>query len=199
MSEKTYDNLWMSLLKQNNISLHEESSALMRNIFKPKVLKKDSFFLKEGEKSTELGFITQGVFRSYYIDKAGNDVTKYFYAEGGMLFSYFAHLSHKESTYYIQALEDSEILAAKISDFEKAVEGNYELLLLYKKLIDAALIAKEEHAISFKLLSNAERYEQFLTTYPGLEKRIKQCHLASFLGITPVTLSRIRKKLSLNK
>ncbi|WP_373687933.1 hypothetical protein [Clostridium estertheticum] len=66
-------------------------------------------------------------------------------------------------------------------------------------MIDSALILKEEHASSFKLLNSLEQYKQFLSAYPGLEKRIKQCHLASYLGITPVSLSRIRKKLNINK
>ncbi|WPC40194.1 Crp/Fnr family transcriptional regulator [Clostridium sp. JS66] len=191
--------LWVNLLKSNGIFLDEENIALLRNISKPKVLKKDMFFLQEGEKSTEIGFIIKGVFRSYYIDKSGNDVTKYFYTEGGILFSYAAYLSQKESMYCIQALEDSEILVVKISDFEKIVEGNYQLLLFYKKMIDKTLVIKEEHAISFKLLDSVKRYKQFLDTYPGLEERVKQRHIASYLGITPVSLSRIRKKLNINK
>jgi len=65
--------------------------------------------------------------------------------------------------------------------------------------LDDALVLKEEHACSFKLLDSAERYMQFLAQYPGLEKRVKQYHIASYLGITPVSLSRIRKKLDLNK
>ena len=195
MNENVYDDLWMKLLKNKEIFINEESITLLKNIFKPKLLKKDKFFLQEGEQSTEIGFIIKGVFRSYYIDKIGNDITKYFYAEGGILFSYMAYLCENESTYYIQALEDSEIFVAKISDFEKIVEGNYELLLFYKKMIDRVIIMKEEHASSFKLLNSMERYKQFLAAYPGLEKRLKQCHLASYLGITPVSLSRIRKKI----
>ncbi|MCX8131573.1 MAG: Crp/Fnr family transcriptional regulator [Clostridia bacterium] len=199
MDGNVYDSLWLDLLRSKKISLHEKSISLLRNIFKPKAVKKDMFFLQEGEKSTEIGFIIKGIFRSYYIDKTGNDITKYFYAEGGVLFSYAAYLSQKESMYYIQALEDSEILVAGISDFEQIVEGNYDLLLFFKKMIDAVLVAKEEHASSFKLLSSMERYKQFLAAFPGLEKRLKQYHLASYLGITPVSLSRIRKKINLNK
>ncbi|AKN29880.1 cAMP-binding protein [Clostridium carboxidivorans P7] len=199
MNENVNNVLWVNLLKSNDIFLDEENIALLRNVSKPKVLKKDMFFLQEGEKSTEIGFIIKGVFRSYYIDKSGNDVTKYFYAEGGILFSYAAYLSQKESMYCIQALEDSEILVVKIFDFEKIVEGNYQLLLFYKKMIDKTLVIKEEHAISFKLLDSTKRYAQFLDTYPDLEARVKQCHIASYLGITPVSLSRIRKKLNINK
>lgn len=193
MNENVYDDLFINLLKRKFITLDEENIALIGSILRPKVFKKDMFFLREGENSTELGLIIKGVFRSYYIDKAGNDITKYFYAEGDILFSYMAYLSQKESTYYIQALEDSEILVAKISDFEKIVEGNYQLLLFYKKMIDRILVVKEEHASSFKLLNSRERYKQFLAAYPGLEKRLKQCHIASYVGVTPVSLSRIRK------
>ncbi|NMM63938.1 Crp/Fnr family transcriptional regulator [Clostridium sp. P21] len=199
MNENAYNVLLANFFKSKGISLDEESISLLSNISKSRVLKKDMFFLQEGEKSTEIGFIIKGVFRSYYIDKSGNDVTKYFYAEGEILFSYVAYLSQKESMYCIQALEDCEILVVKISDFEKIVEGNYELLLFYKKMIDKVLVIKEEHAISFKLLDSGKRYKQFLNIYPGLEARIKQCHLASYLGITPVSLSRIRKKLNFNK
>lgn len=199
MNENVYDGLSIDLLKSKGISLDKESIELLHGIFKPKEIKKDMFFLKEGESSKEIGFITKGAFRSYYIDKTGDDITKYFFYEGGILFSYVAYLSQKEAMYYIQALEDSEILVAKISDFEKIVEGNYKLLLFYKKMIDSILVMKEEHASSFKLLPSTERYKQFLAVYPGLEKRIKQCHLASYLGITPVSLSRIRKKLNINK
>lgn len=199
MNENINDNLLMKFLKGKGISLGEENFALLCNIIKPKVIKKDMFFLHESENSTEIGLIVKGVFRSYYIDKKGEDITKYFFAEGGILFSYAAYLSQKESSYYIQAIEDSEILVAKISDFEKIVEENYELLLFYKKMIDEILIMKEEHAAGFKLLSSTERYKQFLVTYPELERRLKQYYLASYLGITPVSLSRIRKKLNINK
>lgn len=199
MKENNDITLWLNLMKSRGIFLREENIASLRNIFKPKIIKKETYFLQEGEKSTEIGFITKGIFRSYYIDGMGNDITKYFYKECDILFSYMAHICQNESKYYIQALEDSEILVAKISDFEKIVEENYQLLLFYKKMIDNVLIMKEEHASSFKLLDNMERYKQFLDMYSGLEKRFKQCHIASFLGITPVSLSRIRKKLNLNK
>ncbi len=199
MNKSVYDILLTNFFKNNDISLDEKNISLLRDIFKLRILKKDTFFLQEGENSTEIGFIISGIFRSYYVDKIGNDITKYFYTEGGILFSYAAYLSLKESMYYIQALEDSEILVATISDFERIIEGNYELLLFYKKMIDRVLVMKEEHASSFKLLNSIERYKQFLTTYPDLEKRIKQYYLASYLGITPVSLSRIRKKLNINK
>ncbi|HCW52385.1 MAG TPA: hypothetical protein DG753_01285 [Clostridium sp.] len=70
---------------------------------------------------------------------------------------------------------------------------------MYKKLLDEAIVMKEEHACSFKLLNSLERYKRFKAMYPNLEQRIKQHHLASYLGITPVSLSRIRNKGKINK
>jgi CRP-like cAMP-binding protein len=184
---------------KRGIFLDIENLNLLETIFRTKIIKKESYFLLEGEKSTRMAMVTKGLFRAYYIDGKGNEITKYFYPEGSILFSYVAYLTNNDSSYCIQALEESEILTAKISDFENIMEGNYQLLLFFKKILDDALIMKEEHAISFKLLTNKERYIQFLNQYPGLEERIKQYQLASYLGITPVSLSRIRNQLDLIK
>lgn len=199
MNETVPNEFAMNLPKNPTFSLDEKSAAILRGIFKPKSIRKDDFFLHNGEQSTEIGLILKGVFRSFYIDQAGTDVTKYFYVQGEIVLSYYAHLSQTESKYSIQALEDSEILVTPISEFEKVMEENYELLLFYKKMVDVMLVKKEKHASSFTLLSSMQRYQQFLTDYPDLEKRIKQYQLASYLGMTPVTLSRIRKKLNLIK
>jgi CRP-like cAMP-binding protein len=199
MNETIHNEFVMNLPKDPALSLDEKNAAILRGIFKPKSIRKDDFFLHNGEQSTEIGVILRGVFRSFYIDQNGNDVTKYFYPQGEFLLSYYAHLTQTESKYSIQALEDSEILVAHISKFEKVVEENYQLLLFYKKMVDAMLVKKEKHASSFTLLNNAQRYQQFLADYPGIEERIKQYQLASYLGMAPVTLSRIRNKLNLIK
>ena len=199
MSGYKNDDSSMIYLEKRGISLDNDSLALLQNIFKYKLIENEMYFLREGEKSTEMAMVTKGLFRSYYIDEKGNDITKYFYQEGSVLFSYVAYQTQNNSMYSIQALEDSEILTARISDFEAVMKGNYQLLLIYKKILDDVLIMKEQHACSFKLLNSTERYKQFLAQYPGLEKRIKQYQLASYLGITPVSLCRIRNKLNLNK
>ncbi len=191
--------LLKNIIESKGISLNDKNLSLLESIFVKREIKKDEFFLKEGDESLEVGLVLSGVFRSFYIDKNGDDITKYFYAEKSLLFSYFAYLTRKPSSYYIQAVEDSCILVAKVSDFEKIVDGNYELLLLYKKLLDEVIVMKEEHVCSFKLLNSGQRYEEFKNKYPGLEKRVKQYQLASYLGVTPVSLSRIKKNLKINK
>lgn len=198
MNKAKTDGVWNELLLRYRVSLDAVNLNILMSIFHQKMMKKNEFFIREGEKSTEIGLIIKGVFRSFYIDEQGNEITKYFHAEGDLLFSYLAYLSQKESTYYLQALEDSEILVTSVADFEKIMEGNYQLLLFNKKITESALVMKEEHAISFKLWDSMERYNNFSICFPGLEQRIKQCDLASYLGITPVSLSRLKAK-RLNK
>jgi len=190
---------YTEVFAKNGFIPDEKSAALLKDIFTVKQVPKDHFFIREGESSTEIAMVVKGLFRSYYIDEEGNDFTKYFYPEGAMLFSYRAYIDHAQSAYSIQSLEESEIISARISDFERAVESSAGLRIFYKNFMDKILIIKEEHAVSFKLLDSTDRYRQFLSQYPGLESRIKQHHLASYLGITPVSLSRIRKKIGLNK
>jgi CRP-like cAMP-binding protein len=199
MIDNIYDHFGINDIKSQGIDLDEEQTAVVRGIFKTIEIKKDMFFIQEGEKSTQIGMVLKGILRSFCIDEKGNDITKYFYTEGAKIFSYAAYLAQKESSYSIQALEDCEILVAKISDFERIVDGNYQLLLFFKKILDNILVMKEHHANSFVLLNSVDRYKQFLVEYPGLEKRVKQHQLASYLGITPVSLSRIRRKLNLIK
>jgi len=199
MSGTIYDHFKEHYLKGEEISLTEEQIALLQSVFKTAAIKRDAFFIKEGEKSTRIGLVVKGVFRSFCIDEKGNDITKHFFAEGSIVCAYAAYLTQAESTYYVQALEDSELLVAEISDFERALDGNYPLLVFLKKILDNVMVMKEHHASSFILLNSVDRYKQFLSEYPGLEKRLKQYQLASYLGITPVSLSRIRKKLNLIK
>lgn len=187
------------MVKDQTERLDKKQLKQLQSIFKPISVEKDSFFIREGDPSLQMAFIVKGLFRSFNINDQGHEITKYFYSEGETLFSYAAYLSHTPSAYYIQALEDSCLLVADITDFERIMQGDYALLAFFKNLIDAILVRKETHASSFKLLDSVDRYRQFQNDFPGLEKRIKQHHLATYLGITPVSLSRIRKKLSLIK
>jgi len=182
-----------------DVSLNQEQTARLKAIFKQKTLENGEYFIQAGDRSTQIGFVMSGLFRSFILDEKGIDVTKYFYPEGAALFSYAAHLTGEPSAYYIQALENSKLLVANINDFEKIIKDDFQLGLIFKGILDRNLIMKDHHASSFVLFDSIERYQQFLENYPGLEKRVKQYHLASFLGITPVSLSRIRKKIGLIK
>lgn len=188
-----------NLLLKKGISIDEFNISKLSAEFYLRKIEKNAFFIREGDISHEIAIVKSGIFCSYYIENSGLEVIKYFYPEESVLLSYYAYLTGHESAYYIQALEDSEICVMKLCDFKQIVEGNYQLLYLCKKVLDEMLVMKEEHATSFTRLNNTERYKQFLNTYPTLEKRVRQYQIASYLGITPVSLSRIRNRLGINK
>lgn len=99
--------VWENIMKNKGFVIDGNNIALLDSIFKEIEIKKNEFFLKQGDKSTEVAFVQKCVFRSFYIDTKGNDIMKYFYAEDSVLFSYVAYFTNKESAYYIQAVEDS--------------------------------------------------------------------------------------------
>lgn len=187
------------VLRKKGIKVEEGDLSKLRAGLRLRKLKKGDFFIREGDMSHEIAIVKSGIFSAYYIEKNGLEAIKYFYSEESVLVSYYAYLTGRESGYYIQALEECEIYVMELCDFKQMVEDSYQLLYLCKKVLDEILVMKEEHATSFTRLNSTERYQQFVDTYPGLEKRVKQYQIASYLGITPVSLSRIRRKLNLNK
>jgi len=164
-------------------------------IFKPIKLSKKELFLREGDIPNTLAFNVSGLLRCFYIDRNGNDVTKYFCFQGSSL-TYSALIQKKESKYYIEALDDCLLLATDYTSFFKLTKDSLLWLKIIKELQDQALIYKEERESSFLLESATERYINYINKHPNIEKCINLGYIASYLGISPVSLSRIRNKLS---
>jgi CRP-like cAMP-binding protein len=157
-------------------------------------LSKKDIYLREGDISTEVAFTVSGLLRCFYIDKRGNDVTKYFCFEGSSI-SYNGYILTEPSKYYIEALEDCTLIAIDYLSFEALIKDNLFWLNAIKKIQDEILIYKEKRESSFLLENATERYINLIKNRPDIEERIIQSYLASYLGISPVSLSRIRNKL----
>jgi CRP-like cAMP-binding protein len=167
--------------------------------FTAKTIDRDGYFIRAGDESVYFGIVEKGLFRSFYIDDRGHDITKGFFPAGSILFSYAAYVDNTASAYSIQALEDCSILVARIEELEGVIRDRSALIGFVKDVFDRVMIEKERRSNGFVLLDSAGRYLRFLRENPGLEARIRQYHLASYLGITPVSLSRLRKRLSVIK
>ncbi|MBT3256312.1 MAG: Crp/Fnr family transcriptional regulator [Desulfobacterales bacterium] len=179
----------------SNISSSELS--VIDRVFKLSTVKKNKFFIKAGENPDKFGIIISGLFRYFYIDNNGKEYTKYFALKNDLLISYSAILLGEVSRFYIEALENSEIFISSFKTFNELTENNLSWNKIARKLIEQQYIKKEIREYRF-LFDDAEtRYLHFLEEYPDLIERVKHYHIASYLGITPVTLSRIRKKLNL--
>lgn len=151
-------------------------------------------WLQAGDMCTELCFILEGLIRIYYIDQAGNEVNQHFYQANEVIAPVDALVSEEPCQYFIQAIEPTRLMVANYDELSKTSKENPELLRLEIKMLQTIFI-KSARREAHLLLGNAEqRYRWFCKEYPELLDRIPQYHIASFLGITPVSLSRLRKK-----
>ncbi len=159
-------------------------------------VRKNEYFIRTGSVPDKMAFIVNGIFRVFYLTEQGDEKILVFREEGRMLSAYSAFLENKESWFDIQALEDSDLLYITFFDYKKVLHEHQCWQILNKKYVEMLFVEKEKREREF-LSDNAEtRYQKFLLTYPaGIEQRIKQYHIASYLGITPVALSRIKKHL----
>lgn len=173
--------------------LSDENIERFIDISNLKEITKGEDFICEGETPKYFGYVIQGLFRYYYIDKKGNEFTKGFFPEKSFISSYSAQIQHRGSYFTIEALEDSLALVTDVSKWELLLDDNLAWYVFLLKLIEKGYCIKESREREFLLFNADERYASFVKMYPGLDKRIKQRYIASYIGITPVAFSRIKK------
>ncbi|WP_343631648.1 Crp/Fnr family transcriptional regulator [Fluviicola sp.] len=176
-------------------ALSQSDADLITQLFKEKTIKKGAYFLTEGQICKHAGFIVQGLMR-YYINHEGEDRTYAFASENNFVCNYESFIPKTPSLKNIQALEDCRILQISYDDlqlFYKQVEqGEY----LGRVIIEQVFIQTLQDLSSFYTDSPEYRYEKFIRNHPDLQQRISQYHIASYVGVKPQSLSRIRKRIS---
>jgi CRP-like cAMP-binding protein len=169
----------------------EKAASNLRHLH----LKKGEYFIRAGAVPDKMACIVSGIFRIFYATSSGAERTLAIRGEGRMLSAFSAILEHTSSWYDIQALEDSDLLYVSLDQYMEGLKGHLCWQVINTKYAQMLFVEKERRESEF-LLDNAEtRYKKFRERFPGVEDRIRQYHVASYLGITPVALSRIRKKL----
>ena len=185
----------ISFLK--NISpLSDRTLALVESAFVFDALKKGDYFVREGEYANEIAFLESGVVRAFYINSQGKEYNKTFFVGPAIIGSYAALISKQKNRLPQQALSDCKIWRAKFEVIEKLSVNNYEIEHLRRKIAERFFVNNEKKQLEMALLEAKERYLIFKTEHPGLEDLIPQYHIASYLGISPTQLSRIRQKAS---
>jgi CRP-like cAMP-binding protein len=163
-------------------------------LFTRRSLAQGEFLLRAGDPSRELAFVNAGLLRFFYQTVDGKEFNKSFILENQFAAAYSAFLTHTPARFSIQALETSHLLVCDLSSVVELFEHHRCWEKLGRLLTEQLYIRKETREAEF-LLDDAEtRYHNFQKTYPGLEDRLTQYHIASYLGITPVALSRIRRR-----
>lgn len=174
-------------------SIPDELIEKLYAICDEQVIKKGELFIRAGEVPKHMGYNLEGLFRLYYVNEEGNDFTKAFSETGRFLISYSAIVQKRPSYFNIEALQDSRILKFDYWAFDQLIHADIRWYAFTFKLLESVYIMKELREKSFLLDDAAKRYQEFRKGYSGVEDQIKLYHVASYLGITPEALSRIRK------
>ena len=182
------------VLKALDPKIPDELAVKLFDICVEKAIKKGEHFIRAGESSEYMAYIVDGLFRYYYIDQEGKDFTKSFGDSGKFLVSYSAVLENRASHFSIEALKDSRILTFPLKTLFSMMENDIRWYPFAFKLIESVYVMKELREKSFLLDDAATRYKDFLNRFSDVEDQIKLYHVASYLGVTPETLSRIRSK-----
>ena len=179
---------------KNSIRLEEAEELALADLFTPLILKAGDYFLEEGQRCRYVGFIEEGLVR-YYLNDNGIEKTLYFNKEGEFVCNYQSFLPREPSNTSIQAIEDTRLQIITFDNLQKlyaSVKGGEKLGRI---AIEYVFLSSMQQLKSFYKDSPAERYQEFLRSYPKLVQRIPQYYIASYVGIKPQSLSRIRKRL----
>ncbi len=181
------------------IVLNNDEQQLLKTFFIPKKLRKKQCLLQEGDVSKYLAFVEKGILRSYTVDEKGGEHIAEFAFEGWWIGDQFSFLTGEPSTYNIDALEDCELLLLTKQAEEQMLEKIPKMERFFRLLLQNHLIATQGRLVSSLSNSAEEKYKQLVNACPTIPQRVPQHMLASFLGITPETLSRLRKQISQRK
>ena len=171
----------------------------LKKCFKPLQLKKNDFFVKDGEYAQQLGFLKKGLVRAFFLNEDGKEYTKQFFVGPSIVGAYSSLLTSQPNKIAQQALSDCEILVADFREMEKLYIEFHDLERLGRRIAEFYFLEKEQKEIEMALLDADKRYLIMRQRFPTIEAMVPQYHIASYLGISPTQLSRIRKKLKDSK
>ncbi len=178
------------------VVLTKEEEALIKTYLTPKKLRKKQYLLQEGDVCKNLAFVEKGALKSYTIDDNGNECIIQFAIEGWTIADLYSFLTGEAATYNIDAIEDAELVMISKTAHEELLQKvpKYET---YTRLnITGAYIAMQKRLTSIISNTIEERYTGFTSIYPDIAKRVPQHMIASYMGLTPETLSRIRRRIA---
>lgn len=175
-------------------SISEASLEQLASLFEEVHYPKYHLLFRQHEVDRTIYFIKSGIARAYY-RKEEDDVTFWFGTEGSSVFSYNSYINQTPGYESIALLEDTVLYRLDHQHLDALYETNIEIANWGRKLIEKEIILVEERLISRLLLNATQRYQQLMDHHPELLQRVQLNYIASYLGITPVSLSRIRAEI----
>lgn len=179
-------------IARNYCTLTPEGIDSLARLLVPVKYQKNEVILPEGEPCRYMYYVQKGLVRQYYF-KNGKDVTEHISYEGRIVMCIESLLTGKPSQIIIETLENTHIYAIPMMSLRRILDTNVEMNHLYRRILEHALISSQRHADSQRFENAQVRYEQLLERHPQIILRAPMLHIASYLQMTPETLSRVRK------
>jgi len=174
------------------VGLDERYVSDFRQVMFHKSLNKKDFLITEGTTCNFIGIVISGVLRSYVRSGELKEFNNDFYFENNFVSAYTSFLTSRPTNCNIQALTDVKVVYITAEQYQELVSGDNEWLKLGKYIAEIFFIRKCKRETSFLKQSAGKRLEGVLQLYPGIEQLVSQYHIASYLGIKPESLSRIK-------
>ncbi|GAA0878363.1 Crp/Fnr family transcriptional regulator [Algoriphagus jejuensis] len=174
----------------------EEEIATFIQLFERKTVSKNEFFVREGERCSEIALIVSGIFRSFYSSDKGDDITYCFRFPNDLMASYSSFITGNPSLETMQALSQSELFVIKKEKIEKLFSQNHSWTKFLKIIAEQQYLELEKRIFQLQKDSAAQRYKALLEHQPEYVQLLPLQYLASYLGITQRHLSRIRREIS---
>ena len=187
----SYDILQQNIKKHLNLSTAD--LELICSYFKPVSLKKKEFLLTQGSICRFEGFVTEGCFRVFTLDKKGNENTLYFAAKDWWLMDIDSFMNQTASDLNIQALEDSRVLLINRQDKIELYESLPVVEKLFRIMFQKGLVSWQRRLVRNHCFTAKERYFHFIQTYPDISSKLTDKQIAGYLGISHEFLSKIKK------
>ncbi len=176
--------------------LSESTWESLKAISRFDIIGKDGVLYPMHEVPKDFAFICRGLMRVFTLNEEGDEYNKIFFSENSFPGSMVALLTNAPSRFEVAAIEASEVIRIDFKGYRKLLTEREDLKMFHIHYLERNwLIDKEAREVSLVQESATDRYRRFLERYPNLELRLKQYHIASYLGITPTQLSRIRRTM----
>lgn len=183
-----------SLVNSRFPEMSEEGIKILNANFIERVVPKGESLLKVGDVATSLVLVGKGMLRQYYF-KNKKEVTEHFSYEGCVMMCIESMLKQEPSRLQVEALEPTIVYEFDYKHLVKLAEGSMEINRFYRKVLEYSLIVSQIKADSWRFETARERYAMLLNTHPEIIKRAPLAYIASYLLMTPETLSRVRANI----
>jgi CRP/FNR family transcriptional regulator, anaerobic regulatory protein len=180
---------------ERDIHLDEKEKEEFVSLLVEKKISKKDFLIQPGQDVKHEYFVVKGCLKAYYLDKKGNKHILQFAIEDWWISDFEAFFKNEPASLYIEAIEDSYLLGINKEILEPLYERIPKFERFFRIKTTNAFVALRSRILASLQMNARERYLDFCATYPSIESRVPNYHIANYLGITAESLSRIRKAL----